>query len=186
MIVNVSRNKASRLINHGPVVLVTCGGAKEPNIITIAWAMPVSKDPPYVAISVGANRYSHRLITKKEEFVICVPPLKLMNKVWTCGTISGASADKFREAGLTPRKLEELATPGIEECIAHLECRVVNAIKAGDHTVFIGEIVHAEAVKEYFNADGTAKPAKALTFHHLGSNRFAITGRQAIPSASRK
>jgi flavin reductase (DIM6/NTAB) family NADH-FMN oxidoreductase RutF len=142
--VDIDSKKANRIINHGPVVLVTSGGSRNPNILTIAWSMPVSKDPPYVAVSIGDTRYSHKLIVEKNEFVICVPPASLIDQVWRCGKTTGATADKFKDTGLHPAPSMKVETPGIQECIANLECRVVDRVSAGDHTVFIGEVVRAE------------------------------------------
>ena len=180
MIVNVNRAKAGRLINHGPVVLVTCGGSKEPNIITIAWVMPVSKNPPMLAISVGHRRHSHGLITEHGEFAVCVPPTSLLDQVWQCGRVSGAEVDKFEAAGLRPSPSREIDTPGIEECVANIECRLASRHEAGDHTVFVGEILRAEVEQGLLDDKGTLVPEKAATLHHLGSNRFAETGRRLI------
>ena len=107
------------MINHGPVVLVTSGGRAKPNIITIAWVMPVSKNPPMLAISVGHRRHSHGLITDHGEFAVCVPPASLLDQVWQCGRVSGAEVDKFEAAGLRPSPSREIDTPGIEECVAN-------------------------------------------------------------------
>jgi flavin reductase (DIM6/NTAB) family NADH-FMN oxidoreductase RutF len=35
-------------------------------------------------------------------------------------------------------------TPMLEECLAYLDCRVVSAYEAGDHTIFIGEVEQTE------------------------------------------
>ena len=88
---------ANRLINNGPVVLVTCG--RDPhNIITVAWITSVSSTPPLLAIAIGKARYSRQLIDESGEFVVNVPPASLLDSVWKCGTISGRDADKFRAA----------------------------------------------------------------------------------------
>jgi len=47
--------------------------------------------------------------------------------------------------------------PLLRDAIATLECRVVNVIEAGDHAVFLGQVIAAEAVGGkplvYFNRD---------------------------------
>jgi flavin reductase (DIM6/NTAB) family NADH-FMN oxidoreductase RutF len=36
----------------------------------------------------------------------------------------------------------------LDEAIAHLECRIVNSFEGGDHTIYIGEIIHADVAGE--------------------------------------
>lgn len=37
-------------------------------------------------------------------------------------------------------RFTENGTPVLEGCLAHLDCRVVSTVEAGDHTIFIGEV----------------------------------------------
>jgi flavin reductase (DIM6/NTAB) family NADH-FMN oxidoreductase RutF len=174
------KNRAGRMINHGPVVLVTSGGREKPNIITIAWVMPVRKDPPMLAVSVGRRRHSHGLIVEHGEFAVCVPPASLLDQVWQCGRVSGASVDKFEATGLRPSPSREIGTPGIEQCVANIECRLASSHDAGDHTIFVGEVLRAEVEQGLLDEQGTLLPDRAATLHHLGSNRFAETGRRLV------
>jgi flavin reductase (DIM6/NTAB) family NADH-FMN oxidoreductase RutF len=166
------RSQARYLLLHPRhTVLVTCvDGEGRPNIITLAWTTPVSFDPPLVAISVGPERYSHDLIRGGGDFVINVPEMELAKETLYCGRNSGRDVDKFRETGLTPLPAKKVRSPLIQECTAHLECRVVDSIPAGDHTLFLGEVVHAtvrEGVfKERFDA-GKIEP-----IFHLGGDDF--------------
>ena len=58
-----------------------------------------------------------------------------------CGTRSGRSMDKFAECGLTALPATVVKAPLVGECLANLECKVANRMTAGDHTIFVGEIV---------------------------------------------
>ncbi|NIM14548.1 MAG: flavin reductase family protein, partial [Candidatus Aminicenantes bacterium] len=53
--------------------------------------------------------------------------------------------------GLTPVKAKHVKPPLIKECFAHLECKVVNEIPTGDHTIFVGEVVQATVNKGIFD-----------------------------------
>jgi len=124
------------------VVLVTSiDKSGKPNIITLAWTSIMSMSPFMVGISVGPKRYSHRLISESKEFVINLPAFDLQKACIVCGTKSGRNVDKFREASLTPIKSEKISVPRIKECYAWLECKVVNSVETGDHTLFVGEVV---------------------------------------------
>ncbi len=166
---------ANRLINHGPVVLVTCGKVQH-NVITIAWLTPVAHNPLLLAISVGKERYSRGLIDETGEFVINVPPAELLESVWICGTKSGRNVDKFEEAGLTKISSENVSPPLIAECLAWLECRVTKRIEVGDHILFVGEILSASVMTDAFNHFYHLK-SPYETLHHLGGNSFAVSAR---------
>jgi flavin reductase (DIM6/NTAB) family NADH-FMN oxidoreductase RutF len=155
MKVEIPGPKAYRLLYPRHVVLVSCidPATEKPNIITLAWSTPLSMDPPLVGISVAPKRYSHGLIQESKEFVINVPPMEILQKVAGCGSVSGRSVDKFSRFGLTPKRAKVVKAPAIEECFAHLECRLVDQVKTGDHTLFIGEVVAAYASEEAFDGN---------------------------------
>lgn len=171
--INVSLSSAYRLLHPMHTVLVSCVGADgKPNIITLAWAMPVSLNPPLVAISVSPSRHSHKLIEETREFVVNIPTIDILDAVFHCGNVSGRNRDKFRETGLTMMPSRKVKAPIIKECVAHLECRLSSQFTAGDHTVFIGEVLEAYADKQTFAGD-KYDIAKARMVFHLGGNAFA-------------
>jgi flavin reductase (DIM6/NTAB) family NADH-FMN oxidoreductase RutF len=96
-----------------------------------------------VAISIGKTRYSHDLIKKSKEFVVVFPNSKMVEEMLYCGTHSGRNVDKFKEAGLKIKKAKFVKPPLIEDCILNLECKVVNSLDTGDHTIFIGQVIAA-------------------------------------------
>jgi len=163
-----------------PVVLVTClDEDKNPNIITIAWATPVSHQPLVVAIAISPKRYSHDLISKSREFVVNLPGIDLAEGSNWCGRKSGRKYDKFAETDWTIEKGISIETPHIQECYAFLECKVNQQIISGDHTTFFGVVVDAYAAKDsiqkvtqggppeyYFD------PKKIKTLQHLGGDMY--------------
>lgn len=125
--------------------LITCGDKAQPNIIAVSFCMPLSKKDPFVACAIGKKMYSYELIEKTKEFIINVPPASLKPKVYYCGYHSGREVDKFRETGLTPKPGHKVSAPFIEECVAHMECKVKQEIDVGEKTLFIAEIIDAYA-----------------------------------------
>ena len=163
--------RVTRLVNHGPTVLVSCQHAGRSNLITLAWAMPVSIDPPMMAIAVAPARFSHDLIERSGEFVVNVPGSGLLRAVWHCGTKSGRDGDKFMGAGLTEVPGRVVQAPLVAECFGHAECRVVDMPTTGDHTLFVGEVVAASVESSAF--DGVLRLRRPYhTLHHLGGSRF--------------
>jgi flavin reductase (DIM6/NTAB) family NADH-FMN oxidoreductase RutF len=142
----------SRLMYPRHVVMATCvDNEGKPNIITLSFSMPVSYKPPILVISVAHTNYSHELIMQQKEYVINVPSVELAGQTQLCGEISGRDHDKFQEAELTPIPAQKVKPPLIEECHGHLECRVRESIPAGDHTLFLADVVAASANEGIFN-----------------------------------
>jgi len=170
--VNVDIKSAYRLLHPMHTVLVSCvGKAGKPNIITLAWAMPTSINPPLVAISISPRRHSHALIVKAQEFVINIPTMEILDETGFCGSASGRDHDKFKETGLTSLPAEKVKAPPLKECVASLECKLHSQFPTGDHTIFVGEIVGAHVDKGVFTNAYNLKKARMI--FHLGGNKFA-------------
>jgi flavin reductase (DIM6/NTAB) family NADH-FMN oxidoreductase RutF len=157
-------------------ILVTClDEAGKPNIITLAWAMPTSIDPPLVAISVRPNRHSYRLIEETQEFVVNIPTMEIAKEALFCGKRSGKNYDKFKETGLTPLPAKCVEAPIIKECVAHLECQLKRKFVTGDHVIFIGEVVKAYADQETFKEEYDIEKVKLL--YHIGGSKFTTLSK---------
>jgi len=175
----VNLSTAYRLLHPMHTVLVSCVGKRgRPNIITLAWAMPTSINPPLVAVSIAPRRHSHLLIEKTREFVINIPTIDMLKETLFCGRRSGKDYDKFKETSLTPLPARKVKPPIIKECVAHLECKLHSQFTTGDHTIFVGEIVEAYANKEAFADKYNLKNAKMI--FHLGGDEFATLGSKVF------
>jgi flavin reductase (DIM6/NTAB) family NADH-FMN oxidoreductase RutF len=173
---NIPITNANRLINHGPTVLITTRLGEKINVMTAAWQMPVSFKPMLVAVSIGHERFSHKLILESREFVINIPNLEMIKEVLCCGTHSGRDADKFKVCKLTPVKAQKVSVPLIKECIGNIECRLYSHHKAGDHTIFVGEAVAASVREGIFDGHLRVDLDQAKTLHHLGGKVFCHPG----------
>jgi len=170
----ISLNYFPYLLHPRNTVLVTTVGKDgKQNVLAVAWITPISVNPPYLGISIKPERYSHKLLLETGEFVVNVPTFDLAKEVTICGRKSGRTLDKFKEAGLTVEKAKIVKAPIIKECIAHLECKVVNSIEVGDHTFFIGKVLAAYVSERHFKELYDIKEHKTLL--HIGRNKFTTT-----------
>ena len=168
----ISKSQASRLINCGMVILVTAAYKDKTTITPCAWHLPLSKSPSSLGIALARSHFSSELIRKSEEFIINIPDWALLDKLVACGKCSGRDVDKFKEAKLTPQKGGSLVkTPRISECIGHLECSLIDIKEVGDHFLFLGEIIQAQAEEDYFRG-GIWDTGKVNLIFHLGSKFF--------------
>jgi len=171
MKIEIPRQRATRLLSSGNVILVSSAYKDKANIITLAWKTPLSHKPPLLGISIAKTHFSSELIEKSEEFVVNVPDLNLLEKVVFCGKASGRDVDKFKETKLTPLKANRLVkTPLISECIGNLEVALREIREFGDHKFFVGEIIYAQAEENLF--DQTWNVDRTKLIYHLGGSFF--------------
>lgn len=177
----IRKMDAYKAIYPRQVVLVTTvDGEGKPNIITLAWTMAISFNPPIIAISVAnTKRYSFKLLNQVEEYVVNVPTKEIVKEVFFCGRNSGRTIDKFQATSLTPLPAKNVRPPIIKECVGFLECKVIEKVKMGDHTVFFGKVLDSYVKKEYSHKDGYDLE-KTQLIYHLGRNEFTINSTECI------
>ncbi len=169
------------LLHPYNTLLVTCCDKEgQANILAIAWLIPVSVRPPLVGMSIRPTHYSYGLVQATGEFVINVAPHEIAQQALFCGRRSGRDLDKFAESGLTPRPARRVSPPILEECMAFLECRVVQDIEAGDHRVVIAEVLAAYTQPGVLGEDGLYALSDVQPLLHLGRNRFTTTRSESI------
>jgi flavin reductase (DIM6/NTAB) family NADH-FMN oxidoreductase RutF len=169
------------LLHPYNTALVTCCDAQgKPNIITIAWLIPVSISPQLLAMAVRPERYSYGLIHESVEFVVNMAGYDIAQQALYCGRYSGKVVDKFAATGLTPAPAQLVRPPVIQECHTHLECRLVDEVKAGDHTLMIGEVLAAYARKGVTLEGGVYDLSQVQPLMHVGKNFFTTTQAEVI------
>lgn len=120
---------------------VTLDEEGTPNIIGLGWWSFVSWQPPMLMISVGFARYSFECLEINDDFTLCFPSKDQAKQAWLCGKKSGREIDKFAETGFKKIPGKKVTTPIIHGCTAAIECRVNNKIDAGDHRIYIADIL---------------------------------------------
>lgn len=133
-----------RISNPKQIVLITSRYKNKDNVMAATWWTKVSFQPNLYLICIDKTRYSHDLIRKGKCFVINFMPFELKDKVLFCGKTSGKDIDKFKEAGFEKIEAEKINCPIIKESLAYLECKVAKRVSAGDHTIFLGEVMNAK------------------------------------------
>ena len=145
--------KGSTLLNPEPPVLVSCGPAGAPNLITVGWCGTICTQPSMVSISVRPERYSHHLIKESGEFVINLTTKDMAFATDWCGVRSGRDYHKFEEMKLTPGQCTVVSAPLIEESPLCIECRVKEIISLGSHDMFIADVVNVRADERNLNPE---------------------------------
>ncbi len=163
-----------RLLEPGPVVLVTTARKGRPNVMAMSWHTMMEFEPPLVGCIVSNRNYTFDLLRTTRECVIAIPTVELAPKVVGCGNTSGRRVDKFERFGLTPAPAAQVGAPLVGECYANLECRIADGRLVNRYNFFVLEVVAAWI-------DPARKDPR--TIHHLGMGTFMVAGRKIrLPS----
>jgi flavin reductase (DIM6/NTAB) family NADH-FMN oxidoreductase RutF len=159
--------KVYRLLEPGPVVLVTTARKGRANIMTMSWHTIMEFEPPLVGCVISGRNFSFDVLTKTKECVLNIPTAELAKQVVGVGNCSGNRVDKFQKFKLTPQPASQVAAPLIAECYANLECRVADTRMVNKYNFFVLEVVRA-----WIN------PAQKnpRTLHHQGRGEFRVSG----------
>lgn len=146
--------KGGALLAPVPPVMVSCGPAERPNIITVGWTGITNTIPPKTYISLRPERYSAPLIRESGVFVINLTNSPLVKAADFCGVRSGKNVDKFAEMKLTAKPGPATGCPMIAESPLSMECRVTDIIPMGSHDMFLADIVSVLVDSAYLDKAG--------------------------------
>lgn len=135
-----AKKVALRAINYGLYVLTAKDG-DELAAAGVNWLTQASFEPPLVVAAVKTDNDSHRLIESTGVFAVNVlgkDQLDIGKAFFRTSKVEGDSINGHRfEPG------PETGCPLMVELPYWFECRVIDTIKRGDHTVFVAETISA-------------------------------------------
>lgn len=178
MRMDYSEQDARRLLSGAPVVLVTARWRGKDNVMPVAWHMPLSNDPPLLGIAVHPSRHTYDMIRYSEEFAINIPSRRLMAHVHYLGSLSGREVDKLEMAKLPTTPARKVEAPLIAGCLGYIECGLEEALRLGDHVLFVGKVVAVQAEGAAFSDTWLLKDDDGKPLHYLGGESYAILGER--------
>ncbi len=161
-------SRVYRLLEPGPVVMVTTAHRGKQNVMTMSWHTMMEFVPPLVGCVVSGRNHSFEALRATRQCVINIPMANLAETVVKVGSCSGKRFNKFEKFGLTALPGVQVGAPLIAECYANLECVVADARLVNQYNFFILEVVKAWI-------DPARKDPRTL--HHQGRGVFRVDGR---------
>jgi flavin reductase (DIM6/NTAB) family NADH-FMN oxidoreductase RutF len=155
---------AFRLLEAGPVVLVTTQADGKPNVMTMGFHMMV-EHPSLIGATIGPWDYSYQALANTGECVLAISTVDLAEAVVDIGNCSGRDVDKFARFGLTPASGTAVAAPLIEECVANIECRVADTALVDRYNLWF-----LDPVAVWTDPDRDER----RTLHHRGDGTFTV------------
>lgn len=182
----VDLQKAYRLINHGPTVLVSARHAGVDNVMAAAWCCALDFTPPKLTVVLDKSCRTRALVERSGAFVIQVPTVAQVRLVHAVGNMSmNDTPDKLKKCGVELLGIEGEDQPFVAGCSAWLACKLIPELRnQQSYDLFIGEVVAAWADERVFNNGRwhfeDADPSWRSLHHVAGGNFYAIGEPLAI------
>jgi flavin reductase (DIM6/NTAB) family NADH-FMN oxidoreductase RutF len=138
--------KAFRDLSYGLYIITSLDGDRLNGQI-VNTVIQVTSDPARVAVIVNKQNLTHEFISKSRLFGVSVldesAPMTFLGPF---GFRSGRDVDKLSQVQF---KIGVTGCPLVlEHALSVLEAKVIDQIDLGTHTIFIGDTVNAEVLKE--------------------------------------
>jgi len=174
----VPLEKAYRLINHGPTVMISAQHGGITNVMSASWLCALDYAPARVTVVIDKENYTRHLIEQSGWFGVQIPFAAQAETVITMGESRKDNPDKLRAVSLfTP---EGYDVPLVADSAAWLICRVLpEPHNQETYDLFIGEVAAAWADDRVFrnghwHFDDVGDDLKTL--HYIAGGQFYRTG----------
>ena len=107
----------------------------------------ITPQPATIAISIAKQNLTHEFIKESKVFTISIISDKwTMIEIGRFGFRSGRDIDKFADCNY---KIGKNGAPIVlDDTVGYVECKVINSLDAGSHTIFLGKVTEAENLSE--------------------------------------
>ncbi|MBN1899303.1 MAG: flavin reductase family protein [Spirochaetes bacterium] len=164
---------AYRLINHGPLVVVSARYNNSETFTPISWNMPVEHEPPLVAITVSKENFVDQLIHRSKSFCLNILEAEHVRRIIRMGEVSGKDVDKIAMTGMSKAECKKINAPYLLQSIGVAECELIKTVTIEEVDIFIARVVYARANDKFKN--GLWDGSRIRTVHHLGKYKFVTT-----------
>ena len=156
------------------VGLITSNGPKGHNIQAAEWTHHISYSPGLIALCLGRDRTTRENILATKEFGVSLAAADQSIMANVAGGSHGKDVNKIKaleELGFKFYKAKKIKTLMVDGAALNAECKVVEVIELGDHTMFVGEVQEANASQK-----------EPLVYH--GMKYWKLGEAMAMPAAA--
>lgn len=135
---------AFRSMSYGVYIISTLDGDRPTGCVANS-AMQITSEPATIAVSINHDNYTNGCIEKTGKFAISIlseqsdPGL-----IGTFGFQSGKDVNKFDGV----EAIEKEGISVVTDACGYVVCKVIDKMETSTHTVFLGEVIDADVLKE--------------------------------------
>lgn len=181
----VELEKAYRLLNHGPTILVSARHRGVSNVMAAAWACALDFKPPKLTVVLDKIARTRELVENSGRFVIQIPTAAQAQLTYDVGSRSlHDDADKLAHCGVELFEMPGHDLPFVRGCAGWLACRVIpEPHNQQAYDLFIAEVVGAWADTRVFRGghwEFEHADAALRSIHYVAGGQFYATG-EVVP-----
>ena len=129
--------------------------------MTANWLVQASFEPPMLALAVEADSHTCQVIRASGAFAVSVYESGQRELAGGLGRTFARHPEKLGTLNWNPGPAT--GSPVLEAALGWVECRVTSSLPAGDHILFVGEVVEAGQ-----NREGPPLTLKEAGFKYSG------------------
>jgi flavin reductase (DIM6/NTAB) family NADH-FMN oxidoreductase RutF len=165
------------LIYPMPALLVGANVDDKPNFMTVAWSGIANGEPPMISVAIRYTRYTLRGIRQNLTFSVNVPSADMVREIDYCGLTHGSEVNKVEVCQFKVFYGKLSNAPLIEQCPINLECKVVNILDLGSHSLVIGRIEETHISEDCLtNGKPDVSKIKPLSYIRAPAQRYQALG----------
>lgn len=185
----------SQLVVPRPIAMITTAGPDgRPNVAPFSYYMPVSGEPPLIAVTVGAVREATAApkdtwlnMEMSGEFVVNITTADLADHIEAVAREYPRGVSELDVAGWHTVPSHRVAPPSLAESPAHLECAVREVIDRGDHAscfsgvhIVLAEVVCITTDESIMSGPGRIDPARVRAVGRMGFPWFITASEKSL------
>lgn len=145
-----------RNLSYG-VYIVSTMDKERPTGCTANSAMQVTSSPATIAVSINHDNYTNSCINDSGVFAVSILSEESDSTlIGRFGFMSGRDMNKFDGMDYSFKK----GVPVLHDSCGYIVCRVIDRMETSSHTVFLGEVIDADAFK-------SAPPMTYAYYHNI-------------------
>lgn len=131
-------------LSYGVYIISTLDGARPTGCVANS-TMQITSSPATIAVSINHDNYTNSCIKLSEKFAVSILSEQVdSGLIGTFGFQSGKDIDKFE--GVATIEKEGISV--VADACAYVVCKVIDTMETSTHTVFLGEVIDADILKE--------------------------------------
>ncbi len=136
------REAARHLITT--VALITTQGVDGPNVMSAEWTFNVSYNPMRIIVLISQDEATHANILDAKEFGVNFASDDQAILANLAGAYTGKEVSKLSSELFHTYTAKKVHAPMLSGCFLNAECRLIQTIETGDHTMFLGEVIEVQ------------------------------------------
>ncbi len=182
MLQAIELSQSTRLINHGPTVLLSAKHGGVENVMAVGWSCALDYAPARITAVLDKGAFTRGLVEASGWFALQVPLAGQAATVMAVGSQSrNDNPAKLADCGVGLFYQEGFDVPLVQGCAAYLVCRLLpEPHNQQNYDLFIGEVAAAWADDRVY-AGGRwlfdSVPDDLKTLHYVGNGQFFRTGK---------